>query len=132
MARNNKTYGFTIAVKELKETVPNLFRYASAYMRNNNITSQGLWEMFTEPTEKKEEPKKDDTPNMEPGHDKLPEIDLEAMEGEKYNMCHFWSNFEIARLDFFRSKAYEDFFQMMDHSGGFWTERVRNINSSLV
>ena len=39
-------------------------------------------------------------------------------------MCHFWSNFEIARLDFFRSKEYEDFFNMMDHSGGFWAERV--------
>jgi hypothetical protein len=46
------------------------------------------------------------------------------MEDEKYNMCHFWSNFEIARLDFFRSKPYEDFFRMMDKSGGFWTERV--------
>ena len=56
--------------------------------------------------------------------DELPEIDPENMEGEGYNMCHFWSNFEIARLDFFRSKEYEDFFNMMDHSGGFWAERV--------
>ena len=51
-------------------------------------------------------------------------IDPEGMEGENYNMCHFWSNFEIARLDFFRSKEYEEFFQMMDRSGGFWMERV--------
>lgn len=46
------------------------------------------------------------------------------MEGEKYNMCHFWSNFEIARLSFFRSKEYRDFFETMDRSGGFWMERV--------
>lgn len=127
MARENKTYGFTIAVKELKETVPNLFRYASAYKRNNNITSQGLWEMFTEDKPKKEEPPKDTLPEdvlkVEPGHGKIPDVDPEAMEDEKYNMCHYWSNFEIARLDFFRSQAYEDFFNMLDRSGGFWTER---------
>lgn len=46
-------------------------------------------------------------------------------------MCHFWSNFEIARLDFFRSKEYEDFFQMMDKSGGFWTERVSSHQKTI-
>ena len=135
MARVNKTYGFTIAVKELRETVPNIFRYASAYKRVNNITSQGLWEMFLEqPPEQpatlsKDDPKyKAELPeeilSTEPGHGNLPDVDPEAMDGESYNMCHFWSNFEIAKLDWFRSKEYEDFFQMMDRSGGFWMERV--------
>ncbi|KAI5807068.1 nucleotide-diphospho-sugar transferase [Geopyxis carbonaria] len=127
MARNNKTYGFTIAVKELKETVPNLFRYASAFKRSRNIKSQGLWEMFTEEKERPKEQAKDSLPEdikkMEPGQGKIPNVDPDAMEDEKYNMCHFWSNFEIARLDFFRSQAYEDFFNMMDKSGGFWAER---------
>lgn len=132
MIESNKTYGFTIAVKELKETVPNIFRYASAYKRINNLTSQGLWEMFVEP--QPEEPKdipeetKQSLPEEilrgDPSRASLPDIDPEAMEGEKYNMCHFWSNFEIARLSWFRSKEYEDFFQMMDRSGGFWMERV--------
>lgn len=129
MIDNNKTYGFTIAVKELKETVPNLFRYASAYKRLNNITSQGLWEMFVDyPPEKEPEPADPSLPEevlaADPSRMQSPKMDPDSMEGEKYNMCHFWSNFEIARLDFFRSKAYEDFFQMMDHSGGFWMERV--------
>lgn len=129
MARNNKTYGFTIAVKELKETVPNLFRYASAYKRTNNLTSKGMWEMFLEPEEKPNEPTRvdklpEEVLNSDPNSGKLPDVDPESMETETYNMCHFWSNFEIARLDFFRSKPYEDFFQMMDKSGGFWTERV--------
>lgn len=132
MIENNKTYGFTIAVKELRETVPNIFRYASAYKRLNNLTSQGLWEMFVEPQETPEDqPRGADTPlpeeilQSEPGRDHLPNIDFEAMEGEKYNMCHFWSNFEIAKLSWFRSKEYNDFFEMMDRSGGFWMERVR-------
>ena len=132
MIEQNKTYGFTIAVKELRETVPNIFRYASAYKRLNNITSQGLWEMFVEPRDDPvEEVKNDINPPLpeeimqnEPGRNSLPDIDPEAMEGEKYNMCHFWSNFEIARLDWFRSKEYRDFFEMMDRSGGFWMERV--------
>lgn len=135
MIEANKTYGFTIAVKELRETVPNIFRYASAYKRINNLTSKGLWEMFADPVDPPKEATEED-PNQkpplpeeilrsDPGQSPLPEIDLEAMEGEKYNMCHFWSNFEIARLSWFRSKEYEDFFQMMDRSGGFWMERVR-------
>ncbi|EGD90088.1 hypothetical protein H112_02559 [Trichophyton rubrum D6] len=129
MAKNNKTYGFTIAVKELKETVPNIFRYASAYKRTNNITSQGLWEMFLEDPVEEEKPAEennalpDEILQTQPGAAGLKDVDPEAMEGETYNMCHFWSNFEIARLDFFRSKAYEDFFTMMDRSGGFWNER---------
>lgn len=134
MELHNKTYGFTIAVKELKETVPNIFRYASAYKRVNNLTSQGLWEMFAEPAEEPKSLITDDPKYMPPlpeeilsteaGQGALPDIDPEAMEGEVYNMCHFWSNFEIARLDWFRSKAYNDFFEMMDRSGGFWMERV--------
>lgn len=134
MSRANKTYGFTIAVKELKETVPNIFRYASAYKRMNNLTSQGLWEMFAEPAEVPKPPATEDPKykaplpeeilSAESGQRGLPDIDPEAMEGEVYNMCHFWSNFEIARLDWFRSKEYNDFFDMMDRSGGFWMERV--------
>ena len=62
--------------------------------------------------------------NTEPGKGNFDSIDPNSMDGESYNMCHYWSNFEIARLDWFRSKEYEDFFQMMDRSGGFWMERV--------
>lgn len=133
MERAKKTYGFTIAVKELKETVPNIFRYASAYKRVNNLTSKGLWEMFAEPAEmpvslETEDPKykpplPEEILSTEAGQGGLPDVDPEAMEGEIYNMCHFWSNFEIARLDWFRSKEYNDFFDMMDRSGGFWMER---------
>jgi hypothetical protein len=127
MAEANKTYGFTIAVKELRETVPNIFRYASAYKRKKGLKSKGLWEMFLEDPfgeeNKDEVPKGDKLPEEVDG-EKNPDVDPEAMEGERYNMCHFWSNFEIARLDFFRSREYEDFFEMMDRSGGFWMERV--------
>lgn len=146
MIETNKTYGFTIAIKELHETVPNLFRYASAYKRNNNLTSKGLWEMFLErPPEqeadgpvdpkyekvKEEERLRKEREKILPGEIKVggsAPVDPNEMEGESYNMCHFWSNFEIARLDWFRSKEYQDFFDMMDRSGGFWMERVSLSN----
>lgn len=132
MEQQNKTYGFVIAIKELVETVPNLFRYASAYKRENNFKSKGLWEMFLKDQPPAESAKPvqspESTPDSEeppaPEKEEVPDVDPESMEGENYNMCHFWSNFEIARLDFFRSKEYEDFFTMMDRSGGFWAERV--------
>ncbi len=30
--------------------------------------------------------------------------------GETYNLCHFWSNFEIGDLNFWRSDAYRAYF----------------------
>ena len=34
-----------------------------------------------------------------------------------------WSNFEIGDLNFWRSKAYLDFFEYLDKQGGFYYER---------
>ncbi|KAJ2825895.1 hypothetical protein GGI24_003043 [Coemansia furcata] len=40
-----------------------------------------------------------------------------------YNLCHFWSNFEIASLNWLRSPAYESLFGALDRAGGFFMER---------
>ncbi|CAN6645659.1 probable mannosyltransferase Ktr4p [Trichomonascus vanleenenianus] len=40
-----------------------------------------------------------------------------------YSTCHFWSNFEIADMDFWRSEAYQKYFDHLDRSGGFFYER---------
>ena len=34
----------------------------------------------------------------------------------EYNLCHFWSNFEIGDLRFFRSEAYQEYFSYLDRS----------------
>jgi alpha 1,2-mannosyltransferase len=57
--------------------------------------------------------------------------------GQTYNLCHFWSNFEIADLNLWRSKAYLDFFEFLDDSGGFFYERwgdapVHSIAAALL
>lgn len=173
MQRHNKVYGFTIVIKELVETVPNLFRETVKFKRARNMTSTGLWDLFIkhpgddelekaetinrdsgsvrrkkqEEKLRKEQEKKEREAELK---EQLPDeafldtdrhrwdklsyewddwdteegnVHPEAMYGEVYNMCHFWSNFEIARMDFFRSKEYSDFFDSLERSGGFWAER---------
>lgn len=43
--------------------------------------------------------------------------------GKTYNLCHFWSNFEIADFNLWRSEAYLKFFDFLDKKGGFFYER---------
>lgn len=56
--------------------------------------------------------------------------------GENYNNCHFWSNFEIADMDFYRGEAYTKYFDWLESKGGFYYERwgdapVHSIGVSL-
>ena len=58
-------------------------------------------------------------------------------DGLSYNLCHFWSNFEIASLDFYRGEAYTKYFDHLDKAGGFFYERwgdapVHSIAVSLL
>ena len=41
-------------------------------------------------------------------------------KGQTYNGCHFWSNFEIGSLAFWRSEAYRKYFEHLDKAGGFF------------
>ena len=57
--------------------------------------------------------------------------------GGGYSLCHFWSNFELGSLNFFRSQAYSDYFDTLDRAGGFYYERwgdapVHSIAVSLL
>ncbi|KAF8496003.1 glycosyltransferase family 15 protein [Russula emetica] len=95
MHENNKTYGFTITLYEYARTI------------------ESLWSTV---------------------HDFIAEhpeyvVEKNAMDflsdngGSNYNLCHFWSNFEIADLDFWRGEAYSAFFDYLDGLGGFYYER---------
>ncbi|KAF9336279.1 alpha 1,2-mannosyltransferase 2.4.1 [Podila minutissima] len=58
-------------------------------------------------------------------------------DGETYNMCHFWSNFEIVDARWMRGEAYTAFFNHLDRSGGFFYERwgdapVHSIAAALL
>lgn len=53
-------------------------------------------------------------PSRRPEHNRL---------ANGYSTCHFWSNFEVAGMNFWRSKTYEDYFTRLDKAGGFFYER---------
>lgn len=44
-------------------------------------------------------------------------------EEDDYNLCHFWSNFQIVDLSFFRSEGYQKYFEYLDNTGNFFYER---------
>ena len=54
---------------------------------------------------------------------KMPDLMVDKIHDEEYNLCHFWSNFEIARTDLFLLQTYKDYFMHLERAGGFYKER---------
>ncbi|GAA5940672.1 hypothetical protein JCM3775_004758 [Rhodotorula graminis] len=94
MHENGKKYGWTVSLYEYEATIPT------------------LWKTTKEFTDA--HPEYLASPNM-----------LGWITNDKgdYNRCHFWSNFEIGSLAFFRSEAYTKYFEHLDRAGGFSYER---------
>lgn len=116
MEQNDKIYGFTIMMKEFKLTVPSLWASTRQYFvgeGKKDVHPDAAFRMLL--GSYKSTPANDSMP---------PSVLLETPAGANYNLCHFWSNFEIARFDFYRSPAYEHFFSHLDRKGlGFFYER---------
>ncbi|KAF9390520.1 alpha 1,2-mannosyltransferase 2.4.1 [Podila verticillata] len=109
MKSRNLKYGFTIALPEYVGTIPTLWDTVKQF--------------------------KEQHPEHIAAKNSLNWISYD--HGDTYNNCHFWSNFEIADLSFFRSKAYLDFFKMLDKTGGFFYERwgdapIHSIAAALL
>uniref|UniRef100_A0A060THB0 ARAD1D37400p n=1 Tax=Blastobotrys adeninivorans TaxID=409370 RepID=A0A060THB0_BLAAD len=102
MQDHDKDYGFVInlydspeSIRSLWPTTVEFFQKHPDYLHKNNALQ---WLVHTE---------REDHNNVTEG----------------YSTCHFWSNFEIGRLEFYRSQAYQDYFDYLDHAGGFFYER---------
>ncbi|GAB1312808.1 Glycolipid 2-alpha-mannosyltransferase [Madurella fahalii] len=114
MARHDKAYGFTIALWEEPNTCPNLFRAVDDFRIQSGLPRTPTWNAMIDQT-------------WQP----WPIRKLKAWfgiahhnrDGERWNLCHYWSNFEIADLDFFRSETYQALFRHLDRQGGFYHER---------
>lgn len=122
MHQNNKKYGFVITLREYEETLPTLWENVQEYIDVDNGTTIDM---------------------SNNAHDFIMDDDLVGNESamyvtnDNYNMCHFWSNFEIGDLNFFRSQAYGKFFNHLDSKHGFFHERwgdapVHSIIASLL
>lgn len=109
MKVNNKKYGFILSVSEYEATIRSLWS-----------TVKNFAAKF---------------PKFIDGNNLMNFVSNDG--GESYNMCHFWSNFEIVSLDFYRSDAYRAYFDFLDKSGGFFYERwgdapVHSIAAALL
>ncbi|KAJ2974598.1 hypothetical protein NUW58_g8609 [Xylaria curta] len=112
MARHNKVYGYTIALFEEKRTCPSLFRSMSDWKESQNIPSTPLWNAGIDPSWV-----------PWPFRSHMSWFSHRDKHGDGWNLCHYWSNFEIADLDFFRSEKYRSLFQKLEKEGGFYYER---------
>lgn len=95
MRKNSKLYAFNMALQEDPRTIPSLWNATMEFFKENpqHVAKKNNAKFVT-----------DD-------------------DGSTYNLCHFWSNFEIANLRFYRSDAYEEYFKYLDDRGGFFYER---------
>ncbi|EEB06223.1 alpha-1,2-mannosyltransferase [Schizosaccharomyces japonicus yFS275] len=95
MKENEKLYAFTISLHEYAETVTTLWDVTKAFVAEHPTAIH-------------------------------PNNTLEFISddnGQSYNMCHFWSNFEIASVNFWTSEPYASYFEYLDRMGGFFYER---------
>ncbi|GMM27304.1 hypothetical protein DAMA08_000200 [Martiniozyma asiatica (nom. inval.)] len=106
-----KVYGFTISMQELPNTIETLWDTTMQYFNKPEVANE------------------------------LPEDNLMEFisddKGESYNLCHYWSNFEVVDLSFYRSKLYEEYVEYLDKAGGFFYERwgdapIHSIAASLL
>lgn len=94
MVQEKKKYGFVITFREVSKTIPSLWRTTADFVNSH-------YDLIN-------------PDNF---------IDFFEDGNKKFNKCHFWSNFEIASFDFFRSPQYRAWFDYLDQRGGFFYER---------
>lgn len=109
MEQNKKKYGFTLAMHEIPLTIRSLWIHVREWYEKNQdlLAPNNLFGFVTQDN------------------------------GRGYNKCHFWSNFELADMDWYRSDAYLSFFNHLDETGKFFYERwgdapVHSIAAALM
>ncbi|EDO18508.1 hypothetical protein Kpol_2001p9 [Vanderwaltozyma polyspora DSM 70294] len=109
MKEKNKKYGFVIAIYEYEDTIPT------------------LWESVEEFIDIKGDELGLDLDNS--AYDFITDFEIYGSNkflidsNTNYNLCHFWSNFEVGDLNFYRSNRYIEFFEFLNEKGGFYYER---------
>jgi alpha 1,2-mannosyltransferase len=92
MRKFGKKYAFVITLEELEATIPTLWNATLSFARSQpQMLGTGMAHL---------------SQFMRANH--------------TYNGCHYWSNFEIADLDFYRSHEYLAYFDFLDRAGGFF------------
>ncbi|XBW36518.1 hypothetical protein QEN19_002095 [Hanseniaspora menglaensis] len=108
MNENKMVYGFSISLHEYESTIPNLWPATKNFIqqRPHFLNNNNLIKFISD------------------------------NNGDLFNQCHFWSNFEIVNLNFYRSQQYQLYVEYLDKTGIFFYERagdapVHSIAASL-
>lgn len=105
LAQTKKIYGFTINLYDIDESIETLFPETLKFLDLGDhykyVNENGAFQWITE---NQQNPKK-------------------AQVANGYSTCHFWSNFEIGDMDFFRDKPYSEWVDYLDQTGNFYYER---------
>ncbi|CDK29985.1 unnamed protein product [Kuraishia capsulata CBS 1993] len=103
MESEKKTYGFVISLYDIERSVESLWPTTLDFVaKNPGFVHPNA--SFSWLTENLQNPQKTSMANG-------------------YSTCHFWSNFEIGDLDFFRGEAYQRYIDALNDAGGFYYER---------
>lgn len=94
MRENAKKYAFVLSMFEYSDTITSLWSTVQTFLENHVLPEDNFLEFVQNDNREK-----------------------------SYNLCHFWLNFEIGDLSFFNSPQYQQYFEHLDTSGGFFYER---------
>ncbi|KAK6363528.1 hypothetical protein TWF730_000960 [Orbilia blumenaviensis] len=101
LRENGKSYGFTVALHDFRETITSLWETTEKFFRE--------FPEYVDPNNMRGFVVENTTKNGEPYID--------------YNTCHFWTNFEIGKVSLWTSEKYLKYFEYLDKTGNFFYER---------
>lgn len=135
MKNENKKYGFIITIKEFASTIPTLWEKTKKFLLDkgeNFVKDRKLLKFIVEDVDNEAS---SNLMNMtQPNQD---QNYIEWISQSSYNLCHFWTNFEILDLNLVRSPEWQEIFRYYDNAGGFFYERwadpvVHTIATSVL
>ncbi|GMM37302.1 hypothetical protein DASC09_046270 [Saccharomycopsis crataegensis] len=103
MEEHGKTYGFTLNIYDQPDTIRSLWDTTVDFLKEHPqyVNAEGSFDWLLQDLE-------------HPDYNTIT---------NGYSTCHFWSNFEIGDMDFFRGESYTKWFEHLDQAGGFYYER---------
>ena len=117
-------YGFNIFIGELRATIPSLWRTTVEWARRRRQQDPAynpeMLRLFSNPVGDINRV----TADALGGHHNWLSTLFNINGDDDYNLCHFWSNFELGSLNWLRSPAYLDYFNHLDRAGEDFADNV--------
>lgn len=134
LVKNDKLYGFVITLKEIPETIPSLWKATQHFLLSHNtMKKSGKKEKVLSSAHDLPARNSSMLAYIVNDYHSMFKHEFQLSDSEyayrltlpdiSYNNCHYWSNFEIASLSLWRNSLYQDYFNYLDSTGGFFYER---------